>query len=122
MQGYKPASGRSQPIAPLNRARFKFPHAIAIAANGQVIVAGGERRIEIYDDSANRFAASGGGIADEWFYATATPLADGRGLIAYNDDLYPTKQTWIYQPSGAPVQKLAWSTAHTVSLELPIVS
>jgi len=37
---YNPASGRSQLIATMNRARFKFPNAVAVAGNGNVIVSG----------------------------------------------------------------------------------
>lgn len=72
----------------------------ALAVYGQLVVGGSGRRIEVYDYSANRFAVSGGSLEDEWVYATATPLQDGRVFIAggYNDSLYPTKQTWIYQP------------------------
>ena len=55
---YNPASGRSQLISPLNRARFKFPNSVAITTSGAVIVAGGGRRIEVYDDRAHRFTVS----------------------------------------------------------------
>jgi hypothetical protein len=105
---YDPASSRSQPIAPMNRARFKVPNAVAIAMNGKVIVGGGSRRVEVYDHHANRFVVSGGSVEDEWFYATATPLADGRVFIAggYNDSLHPTNQTWIYQPPDGARTKL----------------
>jgi hypothetical protein len=97
---YNPASQRSQFVAPLQRARFKFPNAVAVTPNGSVIVGGGGRRVEVFDDAANRFAVSSGSVEDEWFYATATPLADGRVFIAggYNSSLYPTNQAWIYQP------------------------
>ncbi len=97
---YDPASGRSRLIAPMNRSRFKFPNAVAIAGNGKVIIGGGGRRVEVYDYNANRFVVSGGSVEDEWFYATATPLPDGKVFIAggYNDSLQPTNQTWIYQP------------------------
>jgi len=102
------ASNRSQFITPMNRARFKFPNAVAIAVNGKVIVGGGGRRVEVYDGNANRFMVSGGSVEDEWFYATATPLPDGRVFIAggYNDSLYPTNQTWIYHPPDGARTKL----------------
>ncbi|MGH9754028.1 MAG: kelch repeat-containing protein [Blastocatellia bacterium] len=109
---YDPASGRSRMIAPMNRARFKFPNAVAIAVNGKVIVGGGGRRVEVYDYNANRFMVSGGSVADEWFYATATPLPDGRVFIAggYNDSLQPTNQTWFYQPPDGARTKLRVGT------------
>jgi hypothetical protein len=67
---------------------------------GKVIVGGGGRRVEVYDPNANSFVMSGGSVEDEWFYATATMLPDGKVFIAggYNDSLHPTNQTWIYQP------------------------
>jgi hypothetical protein len=46
---YNPENARSQLIAPMNRARFKFLNAVAIAANGKVIVGGGGCRVEVYD-------------------------------------------------------------------------
>jgi hypothetical protein len=105
---YDPANGRSQFITPMNRSRFKFPNAVAIAVNGKVIVGGGGRRVEVYDHSSNRFVVSGGSVEDEWFYATATPLPDGKVFIAggYNDSLYPTNQTWIYRPPDGAETKL----------------
>ncbi len=104
---YDPGSGHSQFITPMNRARFKFPNAVAIAGNGKVIVGGGGRRVEDYDENSNRFIVSVGSVEDEWFYATATPLPDGRVFIGggYNDSLQPTNQTWIYQPPEARIGK-----------------
>jgi hypothetical protein len=99
---YDPANGRSRIVASMNRARFKIPNAVAISVDGKVVVGGGGRRVEVYDDNANHFTVSGGSMEDEWFYATATPLRDGRVFIAggYNDSLQPTNQTWVYQPPG----------------------
>src|SRR5262245_46843754 len=51
---------------------------------------------------------SEGSLEDEWYYATATPLPDGRVFIAggYNDSLHPTDQTWIYlPPDGAKTKQ-----------------
>jgi hypothetical protein len=109
---YDTASGRSRLIAPMNRARFKFPNAVAIAGNGKVIVGGGGRRVEVYDHNANRFVVSIGSVEDEWFYATATPLPDGRVFIAggYNNSLHPTNQTWVYQPPDGERSKLRVGT------------
>ncbi len=109
---YDPASGRSRMIAPMNRARFKFPNAAAITRNGKMIVGGGGRRVEVYDHNTNRFVVSGGSVEDEWFYAMATPLLDGRVFIAggYNDSLLPTNQTWVYQPPEGTKTKLRVTT------------
>jgi hypothetical protein len=56
---------------------------------------------------------SEGSVEDEWFYATATPLPDGRVFIAggYNDSLHTTDQTWIYLPTDGANTKLSFRTA-----------
>jgi len=109
---YDPANNRSQIVGSMRRARFKFPNAVALAGNGNIIVSGGGRRVEIYG-SANRFAVSGGSVEDEWFYATATSLPDDRVFIAggYNSSLIPTRQAWLYQPPVESNQKLAHEIA-----------
>jgi hypothetical protein len=49
-------------------------------------------------------------MEDEWFYATATSLQDGRVLhfIAggHSDSLYPTNLTWIFQIPDSAKTKL----------------
>lgn len=112
---YNPASQRSQLAAPLNRARFKFPNGVAITANGSVIVSGSGRRIEVYDEKNSRFVISSGSVEDEWFYATATLLSDGRIFIAggYNSSLHPTNQAWIYQPPGESQSKQTMKLAQS---------
>ncbi len=97
---YDPLKNSSQMFGNLNRARFKFPNAVAVSNNGQVIVGGAGRRVEVFDRANSDFKVSAGSLEDEWFYATATPLPDGRVFIAggYNDSLMPTSQTWLYQP------------------------
>ena len=79
---------------------------------GNINPAAGGPRVEVYDYSANRFMVSGGSLEDEWFYATATPLQDGRVFIAggYNDSLYPTNQTWIFQLPDSAKTKLRAAT------------
>lgn len=106
---YNPASGRSQLIAPLHRARFKFPQAVAVTASGVVVVGGSGRRVEVFDEARNQFSVSGGSLDDEWFYATATALSDGRVFIAggYNDALSPTSQVWLYQPPATQPAQVA---------------
>jgi hypothetical protein len=70
----------------------------------KIIVGGGSRRVEVFNYNANRVMVSGRSLEDEWLYAIATPLYDGRVFIAggYNDSLYPTNQTLIFRlPDGA---------------------
>jgi len=97
---YDPLKNASQVVGSMNRARFKFPNAVVLLNNGAIVVGGSGRRVEVFDRANSDFKVSGGSLEDEWFYATATPLPDGRVFIAggYNSSLMPTPQTWLYQP------------------------
>lgn len=97
---YDPAKNASQIVGAMNRARFKIPNSVALSNEGKIIVGGSGRKIEIYNPANTDFLVSAGSLEDEWFYATATPLPDGRIFIAggYNSDLISTPQTWLYQP------------------------
>jgi hypothetical protein len=97
---YDPLKNSSQIVSNLNRARFKFPNAVVLSNNGEIIVGGSGRRVEVFDRASGDFKVSAGSLEDEWFYATATPLPDGRVFIAggYNDSFMSTPQTWLYQP------------------------
>jgi hypothetical protein len=108
---YNATNHLSQLLSPMNRSRFKFPNAVTITTNGDVVVGGAGRRVEVYARSANRFTVSDGSLGDEWFYATATSLQDGRVFIAggYNDSLEPTNQAWTYVPVASR-PKLAWTS------------
>lgn len=108
---YDPLKNSSQVVGAMNRARFKFPNAVVSSNNGGIIVGGSGRRIEIFDKANGDFKVSAGSLEDEWYYATATPLSDGRVFIAggYNSSLMPTQQTWLYQPptpTTAPTNSL----------------
>ena len=99
---YDSRTGRSRLVSPLHRARFKFPAAVVATSNGKVVVGGAGRRVEVYDVASEQFGVSSGTVEDEWFYATATALPDGRVFIAggYNSSLYPTNQAWLYRPAS----------------------
>jgi hypothetical protein len=97
---YDPATRTFMPGPRLKAERFKFADAVAITADGAVVVAGGDRRIERYDARNDRFAA-GPALDQGYFSATATLLSDGRVLIAggYNRDIIASDGAWIYGSS-----------------------
>ena len=105
---YDPAKHASQIVGNMNRARFKIPNSVVLLSGEKIIVGGAGRRVEIFDKATGSFLVSSGSLEDEWFYATATPLPDGRVFIAggYNNSLIPTTQTWLYQPQALTAQIL----------------
>jgi hypothetical protein len=83
----------------LNEQRFKMPEPVALGG-GQLLVAGGSRRLEIYDPAANQFVLLPGEMSAAWHFMTAMRLHDGRVLLAggYASDDRGSAEAWLYQP------------------------
>jgi hypothetical protein len=75
-----------------------------LLANGQVLIAGGSRAVELYDPVLNRFREVSDRFDEPYFYATATALLDGRVLITggYDASITSTANTWFYVPDEQP--------------------
>jgi hypothetical protein len=85
---------------PMNDRRFKLPEESVQLPTGRILVAGGSKRVEIYDGSAKSFLLAAGQMSDDWHFMTATLLKDGTALLTggyANNDL-GTNQAWIYRP------------------------
>jgi hypothetical protein len=80
-------------------ARFKLPDAVVRLTSGDVLVAGGGRKIERYTPGG-RFVGVGE-VDAPFMFATATLLASGGVLVAggYDESITPTAGAWVY---GAP--------------------
>jgi len=80
--------------------RFKFPEALALLADGRVLIAGGAEQPEVYDPARNVFVPTSGRLDAARFYSTATRLNDGRVLVAggYDRTGVATNRAWIYRP------------------------
>jgi len=99
---YDPRTGRFAPASPLNDSRFKLPEEAVLLESGNLLVAGGSKSIEIFDQSAGKFQLAGGQISDAWHFMTETKLKDGSVLLAggYANDDRATAQAWIYRPEA----------------------
>lgn len=97
---YDPRTGKFTAISPLNGSRFKLPDEAVKLASGQLVVAGGSTKVEIYDPESRKFLVSAGQMNDAWHFMSETRLGDGRVLLAggYPDNDHCTTQTWIYRP------------------------
>jgi len=98
---YDPKRGTFTSTGPLNDARFKLPDEAVLLRSGQLLIAGGNRRAEVYDERTGKFSVAAGNTGDARHYMTETLLTDGRVLMtggyAYSPEA--TAQTWIYRPS-----------------------
>ena len=97
---YDPDSETFVATSPLHDQRFKLPEESVQLPTGRILVAGGSKRVEIYDANAKSFLLAAGQMSDDWHFMTATLLKDGTALLTggyANNDL-GTNQTWIYRP------------------------
>src|SRR5208283_588339 len=98
---YDPRTQKFSAASPLNDNRFKLPEKAVQLASGQVLIAGGSKKVEIYDPPSGKFQISAGQMNDARHFMTATRLKDGSVLLAggYPNDDQGTTETWIYHPS-----------------------
>ena len=97
---YDPQRGTFSSTASLHDARFKLPDEAVRLRSGQLLIAGGNRQAELYDERTGKFAVVGGDTGDSRHYMSETLLSDGRVLLAGGYAYSPeaTAQTWIYKP------------------------
>jgi Zn-dependent protease with chaperone function len=93
---YDPRSNRFVAAAPMSARRFKLPNATARLPNGDVLVAGGSERVELYDAARDRFRVVGPSMDNARNFGGALLLDDGSVLIAggyASVDPLPTTET-----------------------------
>ncbi len=97
---YDPHAGRFTATASLNDSRFKLPDEAVPIGSGQLLVAGGSKRVEVYDSRTGKFLVASGQLGDAWHFMSETQLKDGSVLLAggYPNNDQATGQTWIYRP------------------------
>jgi hypothetical protein len=100
---YDPATGGFSTTGGMSTSRFKLPYAVALLANGTVLVAGGGSFAEIYDETKGNFSKVEGTLGSPRFFASATVLPDGNTLITggyaeTGGSLPSTAGAWIYKP------------------------
>lgn len=88
------------PAPDMHRTRYKIADAVAVLADGGVLIAGGGDQAERYDPRSDRFELVPGGLADPRRFAVATRLADGTVLITggYDDRGQNSATAWLYRP------------------------
>ncbi|MDQ3248097.1 MAG: hypothetical protein M3Q45_02700 [Chloroflexota bacterium] len=94
---YNVAKGVFVQTAALNSERFKLADAVVLLDNGNILIAGGHRQLELFDAQLQQFTPQQP-LQTAYYFATSTLLENGAVLIAggYNGDIRVTDQAWIY--------------------------
>lgn len=97
---YDPRTQKFTATSPLNDSRFKLPEEAEQLVCGQLLIAGGSKKVEVYDPSSGKFLIATGQMNDARHFMTATKLKDGSVLLAggYPNNDQGTTETWIYHP------------------------
>jgi WD40 repeat protein len=97
---YDPYAGKFTPTVAMNDSRFKLPDEAVRLASGRLLIAGGSKRVEVFDPQSGKFAVATGEMNDAWHYVSETRLNDGSVLLTggYPNNDQATTQTWIYRP------------------------
>jgi Galactose oxidase, central domain/Kelch motif len=97
---YDPHTGKFTAASPMNDSRFKLPDEAVQLPSGKLLVAGGSRKVEVFDPASGKFAVAAGQMSDPWHFMTETKLRDGSVLLAggYPNGPQATTKTWIYRP------------------------
>ena len=101
---FDPSTGSFTSTGGMSLPRYKIRDAVVRLPNGQVLVAGGAGRVEIYDPATARFGAVAGAIGVPRYYATATLLDNGEVLVTggYSDGMLANASAWLYRPEKSP--------------------
>ncbi len=85
----------------LRKSRFKISNAGVLMENGNVLVAGDGKYVEVYVADKKKFRTVKGNLSESWMYPTVTALKDNKVLIAggYNKNMEATARTWLYSDS-----------------------
>jgi len=97
---YDPRTEKFTATSLLNNGRFKLPDEAVPLASGQLVIAGGSKKVEIYNRETGKFSIASGEISDAWHFMSETKLKDGTVLLAggYPENDRATNETWILRP------------------------
>jgi hypothetical protein len=94
---FDPASGEFSPGPDLEWGRHKIRDAVVVLPSGDVVVAGGAARPEVYDHERRIFVPVEGDIGGPQMFATATLLPSGDVLVlgGYDHHTMPSAAAWL---------------------------
>lgn len=96
---YLPTSGRFEKINNMNSPRYKLRQTSVVLSDGNILIAGGGSRAEVFDPSTGTFTYASGNFESVRLFSTATLLKNGEVLIVggYDDRQAMSPRAWIYR-------------------------
>lgn len=98
---FSPATGKFTTGPEMNFKRYKLMKAVVRLSDGELLIAGGADRPEVYNPVSNSFRPVGGAMLDGYCFSTATPLPNGKVVLTggYNTSTWvAVDHAWLYQP------------------------
>jgi WD40 repeat protein len=94
---YNVKMGMFTQISDMNQERFKLAEAAVLLSDGNVLIGGGNRQLEIFDAQSQTFLP-GGTLDDDYYFSVLTVLKDGQVLITggYNGNILPSDKAWLH--------------------------
>lgn len=95
---YDPVSSSFKPASNMNITRYKHSETSILLPNGNVLIAGGANRAEIYQTASGKFAIVCGSMGTERLFSCATLLQNEQVLITggYNENQETSASAWLY--------------------------
>ena len=94
---YDVRTGTFRQISDMNQERFKLADAAVLLSDGNVLIGGGNRQLEIFDAQSQTFLPDGS-LDDDYYFSVLTALNDGQVLITggYDANILPSDKAWLY--------------------------
>lgn len=88
-------ANRFRAVADMNSLHFK--HRSVELPDGRIVVAGGNRTVEIYNPQTRRFEVASGDLGRDYYFPSVTVLNDGSVLLSggYEEGNATTQNAWI---------------------------
>jgi hypothetical protein len=95
---YDPHSRSFKPVDNMNIDRYKHNGTSILLSNGNVFIAGGANKAEIFNNVSRKFEIVQGSMGTKRLFSCATSLPNGDVLITggYNENQEASENAWIY--------------------------
>ena len=95
---YDPVLSSFKPVGNMNITRYKHNGTSILLPNGNVLIAGGANRAEIYQPALGKFSIVFGSMGTKRLFSCATLLQNGQVLVTsgYNENQEPSAGAWLY--------------------------